>query len=206
MKRKAAPKKKTAPKKKNTQKQNTAPIEEEDDLDEYRIVTFKPKDNYQKTSTTKQDEISENIDEIKKRFEGFKLIKQEEFPTIQPGTYIRYLKGGKLYRAGGVLVLNKSPKYWVLQSTDGRKIRWSVPLQTGNNRYFRKDPEIQRKLEENKKKLYKAVVSGKYVLMKAEEYQDCLDVIEGQQGGGKNPTSESETDESSSINWDVQLQ
>jgi hypothetical protein len=170
--------------------------DDRDDLDEYRQVNFKPKDGWKKEAETKQDEISKDIEEMKKKFEGYRLIPEEDYKTIQPGTFIRYLKGGKLYRSGGVLVLNKSPVYWVLQSTDGKKIRWSVPLQD-NSKYFRKDPEITRKLEENKQKLYKAVVSGNYVLMKKSDYDNCMEVVEHQEGG-------SETDDSSS-NWDVNV-
>jgi hypothetical protein len=179
------------------QRKQTAPQQQQQNLDDYRQANFKPRDGWKKDGQSKQDEISKDIEEMKKKFEGYRLIPESEYSSVQPGTFIRYLKGGKLYRSGGVLVLNKSPTYWVLQSTDGKKIRWSVPLQD-NSKYFRKDPEITRKLEENKQKLYKAVVSGNYVLMKKDQYENCMELMEEQQGGGN------ETDESSS-NWDVNV-
>ena len=139
---------------------------------------FKPKDNYVKTAESKQDLVSANESELKQRFEGFVMIGPEDLRAIQPGTYIRYLKDGILYRAGGVLKLNKWPKYWLLESVDGKRIRWSVPLQNTQNIYYMKDPEIENKKEKSKK-IYEAVMKNKMVLVDAVEYEQMRKLCYG---------------------------
>lgn len=144
------------------------------ETDEYKILNFKPPDGYKKTQRTRQDIISLDKDEIRRKFEGFIRIQEDEYPMIQPNTYIRYLKDGKLYRVGGTLVLNKWPKYWLLKSTDGKNIKWSVPLEETKNIYFRKDMEEMAKLKSKKDKLYEAVMEGRFKLISPEDYQKVI--------------------------------
>lgn len=142
------------------------------DIDEYRIVNFKPKDGYKRPKKTLQDTISQDKNEIKKRFEGYAKIDPDDYPSIQPNTYIRYLKDAKQYRAGGILVLNMWQKgYWVLKSTDGKGVRWSVPLKS-KNIYFRKDPEEIKRIQENKDKLYDAVMNGRFKLISVKDVDE----------------------------------
>lgn len=145
--------------------------------DEYRIKNYKPRYNYTKTEQSKQDLISNDDKELELRFNGFIQIKEEDYRCMQPNTYIRYLKDGYLYRAGGKLVLNKWPKYWLLESVDGKKIRWSVPLKDTKNAYFQKDPEIARnkkKEEKARQRFHEALQRGEYVALTKEEYEKLL--------------------------------
>ena len=146
----------------------------EAELDEYRIANFKPRDQYTKKFETKQDRISENEEELKKRFIGFTLIDYDDYRAMQPGTYIRYLKDGSLYRAGGVLKLNKWPKYWILESlsVNKKKITWSVPLQNTKTLYFQKDKELAKRIQKKKNKMYEAVEKQEYMLIKNSEFAE----------------------------------
>lgn len=122
-----------------------------------------------KNGMSRQDKISQDKNLIRKKFEGFIRIKPEDYPAIQPQTYIRYLKDGKLYRAGGIVVFNKYPKYMLLQSTDGNKVKWTCSFE-GKNVYFKKDMEAIKKLKEKKDKLYQGLMDGEYKLLSKEEY------------------------------------
>jgi hypothetical protein len=162
-------KRSTPPKANNQEKKMTK--------DEYRIKNYKSKYNYTKTEQSKQDLISADDKELELRFNGFIQIKEEDYRCIQPNTYIRYLKDGFLYRAGGKLVLNKWPKYWLLESVDGKKIKWSVPLKDTKNAYFQKDPEIaktKKRQEKAKQRFHEAMMRGDYVALTKEEYEKLL--------------------------------
>lgn len=136
------------------------------DEDEIKTIIFQKK--------SQQNEISKNPIELKKRFDGYTLIYPHEYKSVEQGTFIRYLKDRKLYRYGGILVMNKYPNYWVLESVKpGKRHRWSVQLKS-NNAYFKKKisqkspkkkPAENTKLQHQKDVLYNAVASGKYTLV-----------------------------------------
>ena len=206
--KKQSPKKNNSPKKKTTLK----------DEDKDRIENFKTIDNFVKTEESKQDQISKDKEELKKKFEGFLLIPKEDYKCIQPNTYIRYLKDGKLYRSGGILKLNKAPKYWLLQSADKRnKIRWSVPLENTKNVYYQKDMDAVRREAKNKDKLYKAVMNNEFVVIPKDAFER-LRILEEQEkarqdGGGQEESSYTDytsytddDDESSSVMIDLKFQ
>lgn len=166
---------------KSSVRQSSPPTSKKEDKkmtkDEYRIKNYKSKYNYTKTEQSKQDLISLDDKELEIRFNGFIQIKEEDYRCIQPNTYIRYLKDGFLYRAGGKLVLNKWPKYWLLESVDGKKIRWSVPLKDTKNAYFQKDPEIaktKKREEKARQRFHEAMMRGDYVALTKEEYEKLL--------------------------------
>jgi hypothetical protein len=180
------------------------------ELDEYRIINFKPKDNYLKLSESKQDEISKDQYEVDQRFVGFKLIPEEDYRCIQPGTYIRYMKEGTLYRAGGVLKLNKWPKYWVLESVDGKKIKWSVPLQNTKSEYFMKDMQLYKEKQKTKDKLYDGVLKEKFVVLDRDEFIRMKNICDAEGFDASNSYYDSQdekySDEESSVNVDVQFE
>jgi hypothetical protein len=174
-------------------------------VDEYRIANFKPIDNFTKSVSSRQDKISEDKNEMRGKFEGFLLIPKEDYKCIQPGTYIRYLKDGNLYRSGGLLKLNRWPKYWVLESTDGKKIRWSLPLEKTKNVYYKRDIEEARKTKKNKNKLYNAVMSHDYVVISKEEFEKLNKKALEADAPTDSSYYESETDDSSVV-VDITLQ
>jgi hypothetical protein len=130
-----------------------------------------------KTEPSRQDEISEDAKEFGKRFEGYIEIKPEEYATIQPDTWIRYMKHnpdskyGYDYRSGGKVVKNKFPDYWILKPTFGNGKNWFVQLQS-KNRYFRKVPIDYKSVNKRNANLYDAVQTGTYMLMTKQEYED----------------------------------
>jgi len=212
--KKQSPKKRSSPRKQSPKKKNIA------DEDKDRIQNFKTIDNFVKTSESKQDQISKDKEELKKKFEGFLLIPKEDYKCIQPNTYIRYLKDGKLYRSGGILKLNKAPKYWLLQSADKRnKIRWSVPLENTKNVYYQKDMDAVRREAKNKDKLYKAVMNNEFVVIPKDAFER-LRILEDQEkarqerqnGGGQDEssytdyTSYTDDDDESSVMVDLKFQ
>ena len=159
--------KRQSPKRQSPKKKQT----EEEELNEYRKTNFKPIDNFVKSAESKQDKISQDKNEIKGKFEGFILVPKEDYKCMQPGAFIRYLKDGKLYRSGGILKLNRAPTYWILESTDGKKIRWSVPLQNTKNVYYQRDMDEVRRTKKNKEKLYNAVMSHEYAILSRSEVE-----------------------------------
>jgi len=140
-----------------------------------------------KTEPSKQDEISTDAKEFGKRFEGYIEIKPEEYATIQPDTWIRYMKHnpnskyGFDYRSGGKVVKNKFPEFWILKPTYGNGKSWCVPLK-GENRYFRRNMDEVKNIYSQKQRLYNAVKDGDLMLMSKEEFKALkakLDKLEG---------------------------
>jgi hypothetical protein len=215
-----SPKKRVSPKKRSSPKQSPKKQSSKNDDDKTRIENFKTIDNFTKTTESKQDQISKDKEELKKKFEGFLLIPKEDYKCIQPNTFIRYLKDGKLYRSGGILKLNKAPKYWLLQSADKRnKIRWSVPLENTKNVYYQKDMDALRREAKNKDKLYKAVMNNEFVVIPKDAFER-LRILEEeekvrkerQEGGGQDEssytdyTSYTDDDDESSVMIDLKFQ
>jgi hypothetical protein len=128
-----------------------------------------------KTEPSKQDEISQDAKEFGSRFQGYIEIPPEAYATIQPDTWIRYMKYnpdskfGYDYRSGGKVVRNKFPDFWALKPTHGNGKQWCVPLK-GKNRYFRKDMTEMKNANTRNAKLYDAVKAGTYMLLSKDEY------------------------------------
>ena len=128
-----------------------------------------------KTEPSKQDEISQDAKEFGSRFQGYIEIPPEAYATIQPDTWIRYMKYnpdskfGYDYRSGGKVVRNKFPDFWALKPTHGNGKQWCVPLK-GKNRYFRKDMTQIKNVNARNAKLYDAVQAGTYMLLSKEDY------------------------------------
>ena len=192
-------------KRKSTPPKKQPPKDESNDVDAYRIANFKPTDNFTKSVSSRQDKISEDREQMQEKFEGYILIPEEDYRCMQPGAYIRYLKDGNLYRSGGLLKLNRWPQYWVLESTDGKKIRWSLPLKNTKNIYYQKDIEAVKKKEKNKTKLYNAVMSHEYVVISKGEFEEMrakLGKKEGEEiiengGGTESSFTDYDSEESS---------
>ena len=175
------------------------------ELDEYRMLHFRPKDNFEKLSHSKQDEISKDQNEVDQRLLGYLEIPEEEYRCIQPGTYIRYLKEGTLYRAGGVLKLNRWPKYWVLESIDGKKIKWSVPLQNTKSIYYMRDKEEIQRHQRNRERLYEGVLKEKFVVLDRDEYIKMRKLYDNA-ADEEDESRSYYTDDDSSVNIDVKFQ
>lgn len=138
---------------------------------------------YVRPEVTEQDRISQDPAEVKKKLKDFTIIEREDYSYVQPGTFVRYLKklknGRYKYCHGGMLIVNASPVYWVLKSTQrGKEILWSVQLQS-DNIYYRK--EMSEVTQKTMQEMYNAIKSGEYRLIKTEY---LIKLINNQHSGG----------------------
>ena len=112
---------------------------------------------YKKTGATIQDLISEDVNEIKARLQGYIQIHEDNYKDIDIGIWIRYISDDGKYRTGGILVHNKAPDYFVLKNPNN-EITWSVNLR--KNIIFMKDIGAKREQMIEKNNLYKLYLEG----------------------------------------------
>ena len=112
---------------------------------------------YQRGEITNQDLISEDVNEIKERLQGFVQIHEDNYKDIDIGIWIRYISDEGKYRSGGILVHNKAPDYFVLKNPNN-EITWSVNLT--KNIIFMKDIGAKREEMIEKNNLYRLYLEG----------------------------------------------
>jgi hypothetical protein len=112
---------------------------------------------YQRGEITNQDLISEDVNEIKERLQGFVQIHEDNYKDIDIGIWIRYISDEGKYRTGGILVHNKAPDYFVLKNPNN-EITWSVNLT--KNIIFMKDIGAKREQMIEKNNLYRLYLEG----------------------------------------------
>ena len=112
---------------------------------------------YEKNGATIQDLISEDVNEIKIRLQGYIQIHDDNYKDIDIGIWIRYISDTGKYRTGGILVHNKAPDYFVLKSPYNN-ITWCVNLQ--KNIFFIKDVSCFRETMIQKNNLFKLYEAG----------------------------------------------
>ena len=112
---------------------------------------------YEKNGATIQDLISEDVNEIKIRLQGYIQIHDDNYKDIDIGIWIRYISDTGKYRTGGILVHNKAPYYLVLKKPNN-EITWSVNLK--KNIIFMKDIGAKRDQMIEKNNLYKLYLEG----------------------------------------------
>ena len=112
---------------------------------------------FQREEVTNQDLISQDINEIKTRLQGFIQIHEDNYKDIDIGIWIRYISDEGKYRTGGILVHNKAPKYFVLKNPNN-EITWSVNLE--KNIIFMKDIGAKRDEMIEKNNLYRLSLEG----------------------------------------------
>lgn len=125
---------------------------------------------FQREEVTNQDLISQDINEIKTRLQGFIQIHEDNYKDIDIGIWIRYISDEGKYRTGGILVHNKAPKYFVLKNPNN-EITWSVNLE--KNIIFMKDIGAKRDEMIEKNNLYRLYQAG-YVKITDEPDQEFL--------------------------------
>ena len=165
--------------------------------DEDKIITFRTRGNpkidnksgyrgWVKTAESKQDRISANPEQVREKLTDFVLISVEEYPLVDTGTFIRYIryseKNEPKLRLGGYLIKNGAPEFWVLKSGGkGRKpVTWSVPLKGTAERtaseYYCKKGIIHSKDERTRYggEVYEALKSGRYMLVETDTLEGLL--------------------------------
>tara|TARA_X000000950_G_scaffold278510_2_gene369617 strand:+ start:799 stop:1206 length:408 start_codon:yes stop_codon:yes gene_type:complete len=112
---------------------------------------------YERGEVTNQDLISEDVNEIKTRLQGFVQIHEDNYKDIDIGIWVRYISDEGKYRTGGILVHNKAPEYFVLKNPNN-EITWSVNLK--KNIIFMKDIGAKRDQMIEKNNLYRLYLEG----------------------------------------------
>jgi hypothetical protein len=112
---------------------------------------------YERGDVTNQDLISQDINEIKTRLQGFVQIHEENYKDIDIGIWVRYISDEGKYRTGGILVHNKAPDYFILKNPNN-EITWSVNLT--KNIIFMKDIGAKRDQMIEKNNLYRLYLEG----------------------------------------------
>ncbi len=112
---------------------------------------------YERDDVTNQDLISQDINEIKTRLQGFVQIHEENYKDIDIGIWVRYISDEGKYRTGGILVHNKAPDYFILKNPNN-EITWSVNLK--KNIIFMKDIGAKRDQMIEKNNLYRLYLEG----------------------------------------------
>ena len=114
-------------------------------------------DQYTRPEYTEQDIISSDIDSIKEKLNNFVRVYPDFYKDIPCSTWIKYVTFEGLYRSGGILIANKSPKYLVLKNPI-KKITWSVNLE--KNYIYIENIKEKKELTLRKDNLYKLWEAG----------------------------------------------
>lgn len=108
-------------------------------------------DDYIRPEYTKQDIISSDKEQIKKKLEGWILVPEDYTYRIDCGIWIKYINKNGSFRNGGLLIKNSSPEYFVLKNPI-KNISWSVNLK--DNHIFIENEEEKEKEKNMKNVLY----------------------------------------------------
>ena len=114
-------------------------------------------DEYIRPEVTKQDIISSNKEDIKRKLENWILVPEDYTYRLDCGLWIKYISKAGKFRNGGVLIKNGSPDYLVLKNPI-KKISWSVNLK--ENYVFIEDEEKKEKEKKMKELLYNLWKNG----------------------------------------------
>lgn len=116
-----------------------------------------PKNDYERPEVTKQDLISNNIENMKEKLKDYVQIHPENYIDIDIGTWIKYISHEGKYRSGGVLIYNKAPEFVSLKNPY-TKVSWCVSCDT--NVFFIKDLSNKREEMIEKNNLYRLYLAG----------------------------------------------
>jgi len=108
-------------------------------------------DDYIRPEITKQDIISSDKEQIRKKLENWILVPEDYTYRVDCGIWIKYINKNGSFRNGGVLIKNASPEYFVLKNPI-KSISWSVNLK--ENHIFIEDLEKKEKEKKMKDLLY----------------------------------------------------
>ena len=129
------------------------------------------KGEYKKPKITRTDKIGADPEKVAQMLNGFVEIDPKDYPSIEVGTFIRYLAGGDKYRFGGQVLKHDSPDYIILGNYTSKKAKlftWTLSLKPEHkNRLFRR--KINDDIPEEIMEIYKKLKSGKYKLVKIDE-------------------------------------
>ena len=114
-------------------------------------------DDYIRPEITKQDIISSDKEQIRKKLENWILVPEDYTYRVECGIWIKYIHKNGSFRNGGVLIKNSSPDYFVLKNPI-KNISWSVNLK--ENHIFIEDLEKKEKEKKMKDLLYELWKNG----------------------------------------------
>lgn len=112
------------------------------------------------------DERNYTLESLKHNLRNYiKIQDPKELADVPVETWVKYVnKKTKLYRTGGVLIVNKSPVYIMLKNPYKNNITWSVNV--AENVFFVLDKEKQAKEKKEKSELHRLYKEGKLELRK----------------------------------------
>ena len=114
-------------------------------------------DDYERPEVTKQDLISNDIENMKEKLKDYIQIHPDNYIDLEIGTWIKYISHEGKYRCGGVLINNKAPTYVILKNPY-TKISWTVNCE--RNVFFIKDLSNKREEMIEKNNLYRLYLAG----------------------------------------------
>ena len=94
--------------------------------------------------------------DIKEKLKGYTLVRNVK--DIKPGDNVRYIVDSE-FRTGGVVKLNKYPKYLVLLNVV-KNVSWCVQLTNPTLKVYVKTLEKINKERKEKEKIYKMYKNG----------------------------------------------
>jgi hypothetical protein len=112
---------------------------------------------YVRPMTTQQDIITQNIELFNDKLKDYVQIHAENYGDIDTGIWIKYISHDGKYRSGGILIVNRSPLYFILKNPFNN-LSWSVNLL--NNIIFMKNNSLYRTKMIEKNNLYKLYEAG----------------------------------------------
>jgi len=112
---------------------------------------------YIRPSITQQDIITNNVELFNDKLKGYVQIHEDNYGDIDTGIWIKYISHDGKYRSGGILIINKSPLYFILKNPFNN-LTWSVNLY--NNIIFMKNISNHSTKMIEKNNLYKLYEAG----------------------------------------------
>lgn len=107
---------------------------------------------------------SQDKSTIKKKLEGYSIVKANCIESLKPGDRIRYMSNNE-FRGGGSVKTNRYPDYIVLMNVIN-KVTWCMQLKDPTLKIWCKPLEKVTKENEEKAKVYELYKQGKLVKKK----------------------------------------
>lgn len=98
-------------------------------------------------------------DSIKQKLKDYQRVKDDKIESLNPGDKLRYFVNGE-FRSGGVVKINKFPKYIVLLNPI-KNVTWCVQLTSPSLMLYVKPLKKINKERNDMKKIYSMYKEGK---------------------------------------------
>lgn len=113
--------------------------------------------DYIRPKYTKNDIISNDPELLHKHLTNYVEVHPDNYIDIDRGIWIRYITKEGKYRSGGILKINKAPKYFILKNPFCN-FSWSINLD--NNIIFIKNINKEKDIMIQKNNLFRLYEAG----------------------------------------------